>query len=65
MRASRLCADPNCKLRRYTQMNSKVGFWLHQFGGKFSALTRALALGNGHSFRTQKFTPLLCQIPNF
>src|SRR5580692_5457812 len=31
----------------YTQMNSKVGFWPYQLGGKFLVFTRALALQQG------------------
>ncbi len=49
----------------YTQMNSKIGFWLRQLGSKFLVFTRALLSSNGRSLQTQKFAPLTRQISNF
>jgi hypothetical protein len=42
----------------YTQMDSKVDFWLRQLGNKFLVFTRALLFSNGRSLQTQKFAPL-------
>jgi len=49
----------------YTQINSKIGFWLRQLGSKFLVFTRALLFSNGRSHQTQKFALLTSQIPNF
>src|SRR5689334_4156318 len=50
---------------RYTQIDSKVGFWPRQLGSKFLVFTRALLFSNGRSLQTQKLAPHPCQKPTF
>ena len=49
----------------YTQMHSKVGFWLRRLRSKFLIFTHALPFGNGRSLQMQKFARPPGQIPNF